>query len=564
MIAVFLPLILLAVLLVAASPSPLQEIRFHTGPLDFERIGKRDVTYFSEYFFNKGGQKKQRDFYNVAVTEPVTHVVFIAARGSGKTWAIRMAVMFELCFGRDIEIVILAPSMRQSKDNLFKEIAKCFRTVPGLMRMVKPDGIKESGYITMRNGNTLVTLTASPTSNIRGAHPSIIIIDETQHITEDMYNRDIRGMAGSVDDIDAATLYKAEAIEDYDERGAFIEEEGRITRIWETGTPIGEGHFNESVNDGIATVIEQPHWESVVISKSHIEEERRRLTKREFEAEYCCVFFVDDESAFERADLLRASVIDRDEPVFRSDQHRYVYTGGIDLGQKKDHSVMTILETDTRLHIRKMVAHLILPLDMQWRDQVLEMNKLVIEWNPHMIYVDSTGRTGSVYDRYIAPLDWNVIGFDFGDASKNELMRNMQLLFEDGEIEIYDDRSLFDELKRVVEKRQPGSKFPKYPKAKGYHDDQVMALGLAALSSSMYVDDERIDQDLVLRSLRESVASDYLNKKPDGEKPWWEKKRELSDKNKPFQSKRAGGQWSTGSKPWKDRRNAQRSPWRGR
>jgi hypothetical protein len=217
-----------------------------------------------------------------------------------------------------------------------------------------------------------------------------------------------------------------------------------------------------------------------------------------------------------------------------------------------------------------MVEHKVIPLETKWRDQILEMNEVVKKWDPHMIYVDSTGRTGSVYDRYIAPLDWNVIGFEFGDASKNELMRNMQLLFEDGEIEIFDDRSLFDELKRVVEVRQAGSKFPKYPKPKGFHDDQVMSLGLAALSSSMYVDDQRIDQELVLKSLRESIAEDMkdLINRGENEKPWWEKKKETMAKKKPFDPYSSKGQWSTGSKPWRDKRspprNPYRSPWGGR
>lgn len=461
------------------------------GRLDVARIRQKDIPYWTEYYFNMGAQKKQRDFYQAAVVENHPKVVFIAARGSGKTWAIRKAVAFILLYGRREEIIVFAPTEKQAKDNIFKELIKELQSDDDLWVQVKD--YQKAGYLTMHNGNTLRVLTAAKDSNLRGAHPTRIIIDETQSVVDEKYDNDIMGTAASVREIDADTLRKAEMMEE-DIMGDFIIDAGKIATVWETGTPLGRGHFHDTVMAGKATVIKQPYWDTVVVNRNHIAAEKERLSEREFEAEYCCVFHVDEDYAFERELLDIAMTIDPLEPVRRQADQRYHYAYGLDLGQKKDHTVFTMYEIFK--NEIKMVFMKRFPRNLTYLDMAHQMDVYIQQWKPGYGLCDCTGQSAVPYEKYIRPMGWPGAGFEFINKSVGRLMGNMKLMLENKHIKLWKHDELRKEFTSQKEEHLAGFSYPRYPKPEKCRNDIVMSAALGCTAAMVYMNDYRLTDEI--------------------------------------------------------------------
>jgi len=379
---------------------------------------------------------------------------------------------------------------------------------------------------------------------VRGYSPSVIVIDESQSIDDTMYWSDIRGAGAAVKGLTADDFRHVEHLS-VEEQQNYFNEVGVITRIIECGTPLGRNHFWKVTQPGYSdVVIKQPWWESPVTSRKLVEKDRRKMPRQQFEAEYCCVFYRDSAMAFPIDQVEAACHLDPnpDKGYERKDRPFVYYVGGLDLGQSQDHSALTIMEVTGP--VRKMVFHKQYPLDAPWYEMVADWDLVVRHWKPHYILVDRTGAVGiRIYGGYLRGRPgWNIGGFEYNLDSKGELMVNLQVLLQNGNIELWNDDSIISEFGGIEEKRLEGSSKPKFPHQPGEHDDQVQSIALACMAASVYTGDKNVNEQIVLDAVNHDwgdkmapVPNDWARGARHEQSPWsWEGRTSIWDMDDPW------------------------------
>jgi hypothetical protein len=505
-----------------------------------------DPRVFARFWWNKGLTPAQEEFLLSVRTE--NHVVFLSTRQGGKTEAQALAALDALLFdhirtGSRVIIESYAPTQKQAKEVVFERVRELLRTgmhytgppvPPGmdpqdprnprnndrnwlrLMDEVMPgqSGIQERGMIKMRNGNVFRVQTASDGANVRGYSPTIIQIDESASINSTMYWSDIRGAGKALKGLTAEDFDAVRGMPPHEQQ-EFMATRGIHVRYWETGTPLGQNHFFKVAQPGSgAKVIKQPWWECPITNRAQVEADRNDMPPRQFEAEYCCVFNTDSNMLLDRAQVDSACSLDPNASYRPKPGARYV--AGIDLGQRVDHSVLSIFELIGP--IRKMVFHYRWDLNRQWTDMVNEMNEFISQWNVELVLVDRTGPNGrTIFEGYLVHFGWNLEGWMYTPDSKGELMRYLQLQFQQEKVELWRQHDLMRELSNVEEKRLPGTGKPTYPKPEDGdgHDDQVQAVALALMAGAMVSPNmDGVDMGIVFGATHQESNSPFGGNSP--------------------------------------------------
>jgi phage FluMu gp28-like protein len=295
-------------------------------------------------------------------------------------------------------------------------------------------------------------------------------------------------------------------------------------------------------------VIRQPWWESPITDREDVEKDRSIMPVRQFEAEYCCVFHTDSNMVFVQDEIKAACILDKNRLYERN--HGGIYTAGIDLGQRVDHSVLTVLECIGP--IRRMVFHYRWDLHKPWGEIVAEMDDFIKIWNPKLVVVDRTGGNGKwIFEGYLVHLGWNIEGWLYSNDSKAEIMRNLQLAFEQRNLELWGDETLMRELSRLEEKRLPGTNKPQYFHPKHEHDDQVQSLALACMAAAMYLGQDNVDSDIIFEAVQQEASpfadhtqtTSFLSEKYGGD--------DLVDSRGSIWDMKGPSPWGSGPKnPW--------------
>jgi hypothetical protein len=468
-----------------------------------------DPEFFVRYWWNKFLTPMQKEMFQAATTED--HVVVISTRQGGKTEGIALLVLWLLNFGHlftgtRVVIECYAPTEKQAKEVIFERVRTLidFGTHDNikLRDEVLPgkEGIKERGMIVMQNGNIFRIQTASDKSEIRGYSPTHILIDESGSIGNQTYWSDIRGAGKALKGITVDAWDKAKHLTVKEQQEFFASDEGGgvKTRYIEVGTPLGRNHFYDvTMPDSGAYVIMQPWWESPVTNREDVERDKRIMPRRQFEAEYCCKFNVDEQHAFERQHIIDACVLDPNKSRRPRPGKRYYV--GVDLGQRKDHTVMSVIECVGP--VRRLMFHYRWDLHISWEQMKSEMNEFYQIWKPVMTMMDRTGRWRRIFFEILEEYDWDMEGYEFSLDSKAVLMMNLQILFEQGNIELFDDDLLMSEFMAVEEKRLPATDKPQYPKPTDTKDDQVYSIALACLAARYSTDQDFSDSKVIYNAL---------------------------------------------------------------
>ena len=198
---------------------------------DFWQKCKDDIEFFFASVLGITLCGKQIDFAHSMMDN--SHTVAVFARQSGKSTTISGCIVHALIFDRKVKVGIYAPTKETAIYVMFQYVVDIFEGHSALMNLVVHDGIRRSGFIKMKNGNSLRAFTASKDSkSVRGYDPTIIVIDESQDITDDMYNDDI--------------LPSGAALKGGMVNGVFDPNKATKTKVWEAGTCKGRSHFYET------------------------------------------------------------------------------------------------------------------------------------------------------------------------------------------------------------------------------------------------------------------------------------------------------------------------------
>ena len=240
------------------------------------------------------------------------------------------------------------------------------------------------------------------------------------------------------------------------------------------GTPKGKNLFFELVNKSKSGDSRYQGWENFhftsydnpFLKRSVIDELSETLPEMVRRQEIYAEFLEDVSSVF--GDLRAVASLEPETVPPRSGE---TYYPGFDLAKHQDFFVGVVLDSQGRMVDMKRYQH---------RDYVYQQQDIAgisKRYNNAAPLIDSTGVGDPVFDA-LASQGCPVDGYKFTNDSKQKLIQNLMLGFENGELQIWDDRALLDELAAFEYEILPSGRV-RYTAPSGLHDDMVIALALA-------------------------------------------------------------------------------------
>ena len=157
------------------------------------------------------------------------------------------------------------------------------------------------------------------------------------------------------------------------------------------------------------------------------------------------------------------------------------YYVGVDLGQKRDHSVVAVILKKngqiTLVHMKRFA------LGTEYQ-AVIEYMKLVGERfrNVRAYYIDQTGVGEAFPENARRAGVKNVKGIELSLPRKSDVMTQMKQVMEQKRLHIPRDRELIIEMNAEIAKLTEAGK-TKFSHRSGTHDDRLWALALAVYGS---------------------------------------------------------------------------------
>jgi hypothetical protein len=211
--------------------------------------------------------------------------------------------------------------------------------------------------------------------------------------------------------------------------------------------------------------IRMPTWANPHVSLESVREMRKNLPEDTFRQECGAQFLSDSAGVFRGIkDCVRGVL---QEPVLGAS-----YVMGIDLGRKKDFSVLTVMERNSR-----HVVYFERFNKIAWEVQYQRMIDVARRYHA-TAWIDSTG-LGDPIVEIIHGAGINVEPYQIGGSkAKHQLIDKLRLNIEQGNISFPHLPELIRELERY-ELEVTLSGVVKYSAPQGEHDDTVISLALA-------------------------------------------------------------------------------------
>lgn len=202
-----------------------------------------------------------------------------------------------------------------------------------------------------------------------------------------------------------------------------------------------------------------------VLTAEQLAEEKAGMPQDLFEQEYYCKFIEGASQFFRRVDENTYDADAKPDPI-------RTYQMGIDLAKTQDYTVLTFLDKNSfKVHKQERFNQL------DYVTQKAKIEAAYLRYGKPMCWIDSTGVGEPIYDDLVKQ-GLRIQPFKFTEASRTDLLRNLQLLLEQDKIKIPRDETLLGELKSFQYSLTPSGKV-KAMVPEGVHDDTVMSLALA-------------------------------------------------------------------------------------
>jgi hypothetical protein len=240
-------------------------------------------------------------------------------------------------------------------------------------------------------------------------------------------------------------------------------------------TPNGKGYFHELYrlgqgHDPAYRSWNYPSWTNPLLDAKLIEDQRRQVPERVFHQEYGAQF-IDGAGAVFRY-VREAATGELQEPVEYA-----MYFAGLDLAKTEDYTVLVILDRQGQVVAMDRFHRL------DWSIQVQRICAMTERYNNAEMCVDSTGVGEPIYEE-LRKAGCNARAYPFTVKSKAALIEHLSIKLEKRELVLPRTQlmpQLVDELEAfaysVTDQGNHRSAAPY-----GFHDDCVIALGLAAWS----------------------------------------------------------------------------------
>jgi len=389
----------------------------------------------------------------------LAHIVAIFARQSGKSTALAIWCLWKCLWDNKeyktddghLHIHIFAPIEEQAFI-IFDKIKLFTKNNPMILAFVNEGETRwRGGYLAFNNGNTIQVFSASEQAHIRGHSPAIIVIDESQDLTEKKYWQDILPSGSTT--------------------GA---------KIVEAGTPKGRNHFYRHtlpVNKNDIQIIYQKHTECYFMDKAYVARMRRKMPKADFDQEFNCIFQTDVGMAFDFDVLKRAIKKDLKAENYIDLQ---TYYAGLDLGKHEDATVLSIFK------LEKVKDKLVfIQADIyEWRNEdwdvvIRELGKIIERYHlKGHVYADRLN-VGDVVVDLLKPFDVRPIIPDI--QQKQDAVDKLTKMMEEDALWLLEHELQAGEMMNYERKKTPSGRYS-FHHPKGEHDDYVTANMMAALA----------------------------------------------------------------------------------
>ena len=268
--------------------------------------------------------------------------------------------------------------------------------------------------------------------------------------------------------IDEAAFMNLDDLWNYQLRPMLLKSKGSATFLSSTN---GRNYFWMLYQLGLDP--NEPDWQSwhftsydnPLLDPAEIEDIKRNTPERVFLQEYMAQFLDDGGAVFRNLQACKHTdkmPIDTRNPVVI----------GVDWGQSNDFTVLTAIDTSTR----QIVA-----IDrfnqIGWTIQRGRLEAMVKRYNVQSIYAEENS-IGNPNIEELRKSGLPVVSFYTSSSSKQQIVNQLALAFEQVDISIPDDPTLFGELQAYTMERLPSGNM-RYTAPSGMHDDMVMSLALA-------------------------------------------------------------------------------------
>lgn len=241
-------------------------------------------------------------------------------------------------------------------------------------------------------------------------------------------------------------------------------------------TPKGRDFFWQLFIKGIDPL--EPDWAcwqmptstNPHIKAKEIENLRRTMPERVFSQEILAEFHDDGGGVFRKV----AEAVDKGRNKPDAARPRLIYSQGSDLARTVDYSVNTVLDPGYRQAFFDRYQQ------MAWTRQIDLIAQTSRAWNNAAVTFDATAMGGDlVHEALRAKPMGQLYPFTFTNASKEGLIDNLAMLFEQGKVRLMDIPEQTAELQAFEYEVLPSKKV-RMQAPEGMHDDTVIGLALAA------------------------------------------------------------------------------------
>jgi len=453
-----------------------------TDPEEAERLIKKLETnpvYFIEVFLGRSLSPKQKTF--IEKTQTHNHVVNIWSRQTGKSTVIASYVLWRLLYGKGVEIngewmpehiAIVAPIKDQIK-NLYEKMSTLVNKSDFIASFITK---MNTEIVRVKNGNEAKFLSASPGSQIRGYTATVIVIDESQDITDSKYNADILPFGATTNAL-----------------------------IIEAGTPKTKNHFYQATTNKEILTIRQPWFECPFLKEEYVMAQKRTSPAPLWKQEYLCEFVEEGVLAFPsllfepeekegkltgRWNLGDYNYISKVEQFTREHVVKInelvtkgaSYVAGLDLGKQNDNTVYSIYRTDLRpIRLEVKVKF---PLDTPYTEIARKVSMFHKVFSPYEFNVDYSNEKTFIEvlrdnEVAVATSDNNRGAIAFTQRNKTEMVSTGRILLENYQLQLpkTEEELISQFLNQQFEVNEQGNY--KYFHPSNEHDDSLWSTLLA-------------------------------------------------------------------------------------
>lgn len=377
------------------------------------------------------------------LTDNSKRILVCAGRQVGKSMCIAAkAIHFALC-NKSTVTLIVSVTERQSTLMFEKIVSLLGSKLPGLIKEMNKT------RIVLSNGSKIIAVPSGRYGNtIRGFTIDLAIIDEAAFVPEGVITEAVFPILSTTDGL-----------------------------CWMLSTPYDKDHFfYRAFNKTNWSVYHLPSSANPKISKEFLDEQRDTVGELRFQREYEAQF-VDDVNSYFPMSLIRPCIDPELSEVYEAKSYDDPVYAGYDPGGKADPAALAAV-TKSKDGYSVRYAKTWLRQDYVTTD--FEVVDTCRKLNAEKLTFDQTGLGNPLLSHLCEIYETErVDGVTLSSKTREEILLNLRLQFEQRLIKLPNDRELLASLNCITYERTHSGGF-NFKHRNGTHDDLAYALALAA------------------------------------------------------------------------------------